>query len=142
MIGDARARARDFLRTALADGERPSACLLAEAKSQGLSERTLRRAFGDVGGRVRKVGFGTGTAWMWQLENGRPGTAQPDLSTPSAGTQPVVSYSVWWAACQFCRGCGGVALIEVAPKTAIYVCQECFENGKAAAWAGGTGSRR
>ena len=137
MTLDARPRAIDFLRTTLAGGERPSVAILAEAQSQGLSERTLRRAFRDLGGHTRKVGFGAGAPWMWRL--GQPPAKSDPI--PTIGTRPFASIpSHRRDPCQLCHRSRDVALVEVAPKTAIDLCQECYETGKAAAWAGGTGS--
>jgi len=137
LTSDARVDARGFLRKTLACGEQRAASVLAEARSQNLSERTLRRAFRDLGGHARKAGFGAGAAWMWRL----PSEAKPDPPAPTIGTQPFASLPGHRLdPCQLCHRIRDVALVEVAPKTAIDLCQECYETGKAAAWAGSTGS--
>lgn len=65
--------AADFLRRVLADGDRLSADVHAEAAAEGISVRTLERARKDVGVVHRREGFGTG---------GKTWLACPDAHTP------------------------------------------------------------
>lgn len=60
-----RERARDWLKEVLAGGPLGSVDLIADGREHGLSEKTLRRAFRDIGGRPRKAGP-NGT-WLWSL---------------------------------------------------------------------------
>lgn len=64
---DALAEASAFLQQALADGERPSKEVEAEAKSQGIAAMTLKRARWSVGVAVRREGFGANGKWLWSL---------------------------------------------------------------------------
>ena len=48
----------EFLRAALADGERPATEVLHEATALGIAEMTLRRARKALGVLVRRQGFG------------------------------------------------------------------------------------
>ena len=50
--------AMDFLRAALADGERQATEVLTEATTLGIAEMTLRRARKALGVLVRRQGFG------------------------------------------------------------------------------------
>src|SRR5438093_7765023 len=50
--------AMEFLRAALADGERPATEVLNEATVLGIAEITLRRARKALSVRVRRQGFG------------------------------------------------------------------------------------
>ena len=60
-----RDQAADWLRDALADGPVSSRDVLKQAKDNGISEKTLRRAFKDMGGKPvkgvlrRRVGVGS-----------------------------------------------------------------------------------
>jgi hypothetical protein len=49
-----------------AAGPRLVAELLAEAREEGLSEWTLRRARERLGVRVRHTGFGRSVSWVWE----------------------------------------------------------------------------
>src|SRR5205814_714322 len=53
----AHGEAVEFLRAALADGERPASEVLREAAALGVAEITLRRARKAVGVQVRREGF-------------------------------------------------------------------------------------
>lgn len=57
--------AEDWLRAYLADGAKPSKQIIDDAKENGISERTLRRAFQELGGRPRKDG--EAGCWRWGL---------------------------------------------------------------------------
>lgn len=61
----ARQEATDFLREFLSQGSRPSKDVIAEAKELGHAEKTIRRAFKDLGGKTTKAGFDGG--WQWSL---------------------------------------------------------------------------
>ncbi len=68
-----RAQAAEWLRDALADGPVRSTDVIAQAKANGISEKTLRRGFHDMGGKPRKGSFDGG--WYWELpcEDGQAG---------------------------------------------------------------------
>src|SRR5207249_1485213 len=52
------ADAMEFLRAAIAEGERPATDVLSEATTLGIAEMTLRRARKALGVHVRRQGFG------------------------------------------------------------------------------------
>ena len=60
-----REQAADWLRDALADGPVRSTALFAEAKENGIAQKTARRAFRDMGGKPHKASFDGG--WYWRL---------------------------------------------------------------------------
>lgn len=62
-----RASAREFLLAALRDGPMESRQLIREAKENGVSEPTLRRAKAELRVDAYKSGFGTPTRWSWRL---------------------------------------------------------------------------
>lgn len=65
--------ATEFLREALADGERPAVEILTEAKKSGLSERTLYRAMATkIAVTKKRYGKNTkgGGVWTWKLLEG------------------------------------------------------------------------
>ncbi len=62
------AEARDFLLSELAQGARPVREIEAEARREGISERTLTRAKAALGVQSRKSGMTTG--WEWFLPEG------------------------------------------------------------------------
>ena len=64
--GHERHEAMAWLRSELASAPIPSTQIIADAKEHGFSERTLRRAFAELGGRAKKGGDGV---WQWQLPN-------------------------------------------------------------------------
>ena len=64
----ARDEAEDFLVQTLADGPRNAADVVAEAKSTGISERTLRTVKRRLGVASSKAGMGGG--WQWSLPEG------------------------------------------------------------------------
>jgi putative DNA primase/helicase len=66
-----RDRAADWIREWLADGPKPSTDIIADAREHGIAEKTLRRAFADIGGEPDKQSFEGG--WYWKLPD------QPDL---------------------------------------------------------------
>ena len=59
--------AMEFLRSALASGERPAADVLREADEAGIAEITLRRARKEMGVRTRREGFGKGSRLLLSL---------------------------------------------------------------------------
>jgi putative DNA primase/helicase len=61
-------QAARFLKTALANGERPQRDIEAAAKREGIAEHTLRRAAKDV--TKRKEGLTGG--WFWRLRDAQP----------------------------------------------------------------------
>ena len=63
----ARNDAADFLQKLLADGPVESTEVFRQAKANGIKERTLNRAKGDIGVKSLKLGFGGG--WYWSLPN-------------------------------------------------------------------------
>ena len=69
--GEARGRPRDaaieFLREELGDGPRPAVEVLEQAARMEISERTLRRAAGELGVRIERKGFGPGSCVVWSL---------------------------------------------------------------------------
>lgn len=69
-------RAAEFLQRALANGPRPSADVLAEGMQLDFSEKTLRRAFGRIGGHAKKTGFEGG--WVWHLPDADGSTGDED----------------------------------------------------------------
>jgi hypothetical protein len=62
------ARAKDFLLRALSRGARASRSVEDEAQQQGISERTLKRAKGDL--RVVSLKRGMEGIWEWSLPEG------------------------------------------------------------------------
>ena len=62
------AEARDFLSTVLTQGARPARDVQAEARQDGISERTLKRAKADLGVISRKRGMSD--IWEWALPEG------------------------------------------------------------------------
>jgi hypothetical protein len=56
-----------FLREVLAGGPVDANVVKAEAKQQGIAERTLQRAKQRLGVQAKKRGFGEGGAWLWSL---------------------------------------------------------------------------
>jgi hypothetical protein len=80
----ARQRACDMLREALADGERLSDDIKAEAKASGISNRTLDRAKADVGILWRREGFGIGAIFYWRLPEPSKNGFHPDHTSPLA----------------------------------------------------------
>ena len=72
----------EFLRAALADGERPATEVLNEARVLGIAEITLRRARKALGVQVRREGFGKDGRFLLALpSNGSDaahGAGQPN----------------------------------------------------------------
>lgn len=79
----ARQEAIDFLRDLLAEGPRPSKDVIAEAKEFGHTEKTIRRAFKDLGGKPGKTGFEGG--WVWSLDSAEGGHEDAKMPTRQAG---------------------------------------------------------
>ena len=70
----------EFLRTALADGERPATEVLTEATTLGIAEMTLRRARKALSVRVRRQGFGSDGRFLLALppkDSDAAGVASP-----------------------------------------------------------------
>lgn len=80
----ARQRACDMLKDALADGERLSDDIKAEAKASGISSRTLDRAKSDVGILWRREGFGVGAIFYWRLADASNNGFHPAHTLPLA----------------------------------------------------------
>ena len=70
----------EFLRAALADGERPATDVLTEATALGIAERTLRRARKVLGVLVRRQGFKDGRFLLALPSNGSDGADQASSS--------------------------------------------------------------
>jgi hypothetical protein len=68
-----REQAADWLREALACGPLASNEALEQGRKNGFSEKTLRRAFKDMGGKSRKSSFGGGWEWALPSEDGQCG---------------------------------------------------------------------
>jgi len=84
--------ADELLRELLADGERPSAELLAAARANGVSERTLYRAKRRLGVKTRHAGQpGTRGAWYWYLPDPQPDAPKAATSAPKAATHTEVA---------------------------------------------------
>jgi putative DNA primase/helicase len=62
--------AAGWLREQLAEGPRPKPEIVAEGDGYGYSERTLRRAFKDIGGASKVSGFPAVAVWSLSLANG------------------------------------------------------------------------
>ncbi len=60
----------EFLRVALADGERPATEVLSEATALGIADMTLRRARKALSVRVRRQGFTDGRFLLALPSNG------------------------------------------------------------------------
>ena len=74
----------EFLRAALADGERPATEVLTEATVLGVAEMTLRRARKALSVRVRRQGFGKDGRFLLALpSNACDGTGE--VASPSNG---------------------------------------------------------
>ncbi len=70
-----------WLRDALAEGRLPSKEVIADARENGFSERTLRRAFKEIDGRSKK----DGGKWYWSLtdQHGNQGCQEECHRPPS-----------------------------------------------------------
>jgi putative DNA primase/helicase len=90
-----RMEARELLRVLLADGPAPAKDIMTEARTQGISERTLRKAKADLSVKSEKSGMAG--SWVWRLPEGCTqddrspyGVAamQPCSVEPLPGTSP------------------------------------------------------
>ena len=63
--------AMEWLREALADGPVDSPEILKGAKENGISEKTLRRAYRQIGGKAKKWAFKGGWYWESPIEDGQ-----------------------------------------------------------------------
>jgi hypothetical protein len=61
----ARARAESFLTEQLSGGPQPSSDVMSAAVREGFSERTVRRAFKEIGAVAKPTGFQE--PWQWSL---------------------------------------------------------------------------
>ncbi len=61
--GAERREASEWIREQLANGPVPSNQMIADAKENGIAERTLRRALKEMGGQSKK----DGDKWVWCL---------------------------------------------------------------------------
>jgi len=77
--------AKEFLLDELSGGGRKQSELLKEAKSLGISERTLKRAKSEIGIKAAKEGFGEQGYWIWPL----PDTAKDAKHTDSRDLAPL-----------------------------------------------------
>ncbi|MBI2321340.1 MAG: AAA family ATPase [Chloroflexi bacterium] len=77
--------AKDWLRSALMTGARPSKDLQREARGAGIADITLRRAREALGIRPQRVGYGSAGEWMWAL----PTTAEQASSEPKMLNMPI-----------------------------------------------------
>jgi hypothetical protein len=75
--GNDRKEAVEWLRNRLSAGSSPSKEVIEEAREVGFSEKTLRRAYNEIGGKARKSKFDGG--WLWELpgEDGHQGAQVP-----------------------------------------------------------------
>jgi hypothetical protein len=65
-----RDEAAKWLREMLADGPVPSKMIYQDGRENGHSEKTLQRAFKDMGGKPTKSGMDGG--WLWSLPSAQP----------------------------------------------------------------------
>jgi putative DNA primase/helicase len=65
--GSERREAAEWLREELATGLKPASEVIEAGESQGYSERTLRRAYKQVGQKTRKESFDG--PWLWEVAN-------------------------------------------------------------------------
>ncbi len=77
----AREEAAEWLQQTLASGPRPSGDVVREAEEYGIRERTLRRAFKELGGKARKAEFDGG--WLWELPGPPVMPARPEDGQPA-----------------------------------------------------------
>ncbi|MBI4506415.1 MAG: AAA family ATPase [Chloroflexi bacterium] len=77
--------AKDWLRSELMTGARPSKVLQREARGAGIADITLRRAREALGIRPQRVGYGSAGEWMWAL----PTTAEQASSKPKMLNMPI-----------------------------------------------------
>jgi hypothetical protein len=56
-----------WLRDELADGRKPASGVRIDAKKEGISYSTLRRAFDELGGKSTQLVEGVPSMWMWEL---------------------------------------------------------------------------
>src|SRR5438128_9387484 len=86
----------EFLRAALAEGERTATDVLTEATALGIAEITLRRARKALGVQVRREGFGKDGRFLLALPSNEVETAA-EMVTPSCERQ--------WGRCPRPRRC-------------------------------------
>jgi hypothetical protein len=80
-----REEAKQWLREALRV-ERSATDVISEAKANGFSQRTIRRAFNELGGTVRKDGMEGG--WRWALQEGNQDSSPQRQITWPSSAQP------------------------------------------------------
>jgi len=84
----AKDEAEAWLGDTLADGARPAAELKAQAKADGISESTLKRAKASLGVLAKREGFSKDGRWTWALP---PGPAGPK-GTNAGEREPLAPY--------------------------------------------------
>ena len=67
----------------MTDGPLPAEDVKRQAKANAISEPTLRRAKKLAGVEARKLGFGDGAKWVWEL----PGASK--MLTDTEGAHPL-----------------------------------------------------
>ena len=72
----ARDEAIEWLREALAGGDKASKEILADGKENGHTEKMLRKSLKAIGGRAVKTGFEGG--WLWSLGSAEDGRLSPE----------------------------------------------------------------
>lgn len=77
--GSERAEAVEWIREFLANGELPASEVIETGKQYGFSERTLRRAYKEIGAKPKKESFEG--PWLWKLTE--PSLLEGDHSPPS-----------------------------------------------------------
>lgn len=70
--------AKEFLADLLRDGRVKQADATKKAKACGITDKSLRTARERLGVKSRKVGFGTGGSWVWELPTNKDAQAAKD----------------------------------------------------------------
>ena len=77
--------AKDWLVDLLQEGRVKQTDVRKKAKACGISDKALRTARERIGVKPRKVGFGNGGSWVWEL----PPTKDAQLAEDAYGAQPL-----------------------------------------------------